>query len=255
MPTLQVIVSEKIATYVKRGGAIVCGNSDYKIKFAFDEEWSEHTKKTARFIWGGTHKDVEFEGAECTVPIIKNADEVEVGVYAGDLETTTSAFIPCKKSILCKETPLAPDLGEFYKDEAVRAAESAASSAERAEGAAEEARESVGDVKAAKENAISDVKKEAATVKSYADAAKTSCVNASTAASNAAASCNDASSHADVARGAAEIARYQAELSMEGRPYSVSSGAASVRSVPAGAMKQAELKMLGGATKKQAASY
>ena len=93
MPILHVAVAEKIATFIKRDGAIVCGNSDYKIVFTFDSEWNDYAKKTARFIWNGTHVDVEFEGTECAVPIIKNADEVEVGVYAGDLETTTHTSI------------------------------------------------------------------------------------------------------------------------------------------------------------------
>ena len=43
-----------------------------------------------------------FSGNECTVPVISDASSVEIGVYAGNLCTTTPAVIGCKKSILCK---------------------------------------------------------------------------------------------------------------------------------------------------------
>lgn len=80
---------------------IVCGNSDYKIAFNFDEEWAAHDEKTARFIWDGQYADVVFAGNVCDVPVITNTTMVAVGVYAGDLRTTTPALIHCDKSILC----------------------------------------------------------------------------------------------------------------------------------------------------------
>ena len=101
MKNLNVTVSKKVATYTKRDGAIVCGNRDYQITFAFDSEWSSYLKKTARFKWNGGFKDVEFWGNFVNVPIIENATQVEVGVYVDDLSTTTPALIPCTKSILC----------------------------------------------------------------------------------------------------------------------------------------------------------
>lgn len=101
MKTLHIIVANKIATYSSRGGEIVCGNSDYQIKFNFDTEWDAYETKTARFIWNGKYKDVVFTGAVCPVPIVANTDRLEVGVYAEDISTTTSAVINCKRSILC----------------------------------------------------------------------------------------------------------------------------------------------------------
>jgi len=102
MRTLHISVLDKKATYLSRDGDIVCGNSDYVIEFAFDAEWNGYTEKVARFIWNGQYKDVEFTGTSCAAPIITNASEVEVGVYAGELSTTTPAVIGCQKSILCK---------------------------------------------------------------------------------------------------------------------------------------------------------
>ena len=125
MPILHVTVAEKIATFAKRDGHIVCGNSDYKIIFAFDSEWDEYPKKTARFIWDGLYKDQEFQGNQCPVPILKDAVEVEVGVFAGDLQTTTSAVIPCKKSILCSTPSVTPEEAAVYHDETMFAAERA----------------------------------------------------------------------------------------------------------------------------------
>lgn len=101
MKTLHVIISNKVATYLQRDGYIVCGNSDNQIEFTFDDEWDAYERKTARFIWNGKYKDVEFEGTLCPVPIVANTEQLEVGVYVEDLSTTTSAVIPCRLSVLC----------------------------------------------------------------------------------------------------------------------------------------------------------
>jgi hypothetical protein len=101
MKILHIAVVDKIATYQRRDGGIVCGNSDYVIEFAFDSEWDKHTDKVARFIIGNHYENVSFSGNTCPIPIITNATSISVGVYAGDLYTTTPATINCKKSILC----------------------------------------------------------------------------------------------------------------------------------------------------------
>lgn len=87
----------------------VCGNSEFVVGFVFDKEWNEFETKTARFIHGGEHTDIVFTGTECKVPKIFNVKSMEVGVFAGDLSTTTPAVVHCRKSILCKSgTPAAP---------------------------------------------------------------------------------------------------------------------------------------------------
>lgn len=105
MKILHVDINDKIATYRQRDGSIVCGNSDYMIEFHLDEEWQAHDKKTARFVIKGTYKDVEFTGTSCPVPVIMNTDTLQVGLYAGVLATTTSADIPCLRSVRCEGAP------------------------------------------------------------------------------------------------------------------------------------------------------
>ena len=117
MRILHVVVNNKIATYTARDGHIVCGNSDYSLKFTFDSEWSKHTTKTARFVYNGKYIDQEFTGNECVVPVITGADRVEVGVFAGSLTTTTPASIPCERSILCLTSEVQNEQVPIYKDE------------------------------------------------------------------------------------------------------------------------------------------
>lgn len=97
---INVIVRNKIAKLVKPFVA-VCGNSDYVINFDFDAEWEEYETKTARFKYNGNYTDVIFDGNQCPMPVINGTYTVEIGVFAGDLHTTTPALLPMKKSILC----------------------------------------------------------------------------------------------------------------------------------------------------------
>ena len=105
---INITVRNKIAKLAKPIVA-VCGNSDYVVKFDFDSEWDAFENKTARFKYNGEYIDIIFTGNECNMPVIKNAYRVEIGVYAGDLHTTTSAFLIMKKSITSDNgTPAAP---------------------------------------------------------------------------------------------------------------------------------------------------
>ena len=104
MNTIQINVVGKRAQTVGEP-VIVCGNSDYKINFAFDDEWAKLKIKTARFSYKRNgephHLDIVFEGDMVDVPKLSKIREVEVGLFAGDLVTTTPAVIPCELSILC----------------------------------------------------------------------------------------------------------------------------------------------------------
>ena len=84
---------------------IVCGNSGYTLEFTFDAEWSAESVRTARFVYvrdgSVQYQDVVFSGTTAQVPILANIKEVRVGVFAGDLHTSTPALIPCEKSIRC----------------------------------------------------------------------------------------------------------------------------------------------------------
>ena len=99
MPNINIKIRNKVAK--GEYAVIVCDNSDYTAVFDFDAEWDEYTTKTARFVYGGRYTDVVFSGNECPVPVIQDTRAVTVGVFAGDLHTTTPAYFMCLPSILC----------------------------------------------------------------------------------------------------------------------------------------------------------
>lgn len=105
MPNIKITVAGKIATNTTPGVAIVCGNSDYTVTFDLDDEWAAEAARTARFVYYKDglriYKDVEFTGDTAAVPVLSGIDNVMVGVYAGDLHTTTPAQVLCDRSILC----------------------------------------------------------------------------------------------------------------------------------------------------------
>lgn len=133
MKTLHITIRDKIATYMKRDGEIVCANGDYQIEFDFDSEWDAYDEKVARFVWNGTHYDQKFTGNICPVPIIDNATECLVGVHAEYISTTTPARIECLKSIRCGSTISRPENEKMYAEGAEGAAQRAEDAAERAE--------------------------------------------------------------------------------------------------------------------------
>ena len=99
MPNISITVKNKVARADRV--IIVCDNSDYTAVFDFDDEWSAYETKTARFVYGGTYTDVVFTGNSCPIPEIHDTRSLTIGVYAGDLHTTTPAYVSCVPSILC----------------------------------------------------------------------------------------------------------------------------------------------------------
>ena len=112
MPQLTCKIQKKIAKPLN--DLLICGNSDFTIKFLFDSEWDNEPVKTARFIWNNQYQDIVFNGNICNVPIITNADYLAVGVFAGELKTTTPAIYNCRKSILCDSGEPAPPIEDVY---------------------------------------------------------------------------------------------------------------------------------------------
>lgn len=102
MPEISITVREKTAS-LSGPVTVVCGNSDYTVHFVFDSEWDAYTAKTARFTYfkNGVfrYEDVLFEGDSVSVPVLRDVDEIAIGVYAGDLHTTTPARVPCARCI------------------------------------------------------------------------------------------------------------------------------------------------------------
>ena len=114
MPELYVQVKNKIAINSKPI-VPVCDNNDYVIIFDFDEEWNSLKTKTARFIYNKNYTDVIFDDNKCPLPIIRNTNSFTVGVFAGDLHTTTPAYFRVNRSILSgTETPAQPEESSVY---------------------------------------------------------------------------------------------------------------------------------------------
>ena len=84
---------------------IVCGNSDYTLLFETDAEWTPYDGKTARFFWYDNrqrrflHTDVLFEGNAVTAPVLRDTNEVIVGIYAGGLHASSPVRIPCQQAV------------------------------------------------------------------------------------------------------------------------------------------------------------
>ena len=101
MPQLIIKIKDKIAKPLNN--CVICDNSDYTVKFIFDEEWEKEPLRIARFIWNKQYVDVQFTGDTCEVPVVSKTNNLAIGVYAGDLRTTTPAILTCYTSILSED--------------------------------------------------------------------------------------------------------------------------------------------------------
>lgn len=103
MIDIKINITNKIANAIGTP-FIVCGNSDYTVTFTFDAEWGAYQEKTARFFFVADgieqYIDVLFSGNTCNAPVLPNIEKVLIGVYTGNLRTTTGAEVRCKRSIL-----------------------------------------------------------------------------------------------------------------------------------------------------------
>lgn len=99
MPTIDIIIRNKTASAVNPP-CIVCGNSDYNVKFNFDDEWQAHNNKIGVFAYNRCgewqSEKVLFEGDTCPVPALHGVRSVWIGVTAGDVRTSTPADVPCR---------------------------------------------------------------------------------------------------------------------------------------------------------------
>ena len=100
---IPITVTRKRAVSADPDAEIVCGNGDYLLSLTFDSEWDSEPVKTVRFVWqsGGqpVYADVLTDGDTAAVPVLSDTPEVAVGVYAGNIRTTTPARIPCERCI------------------------------------------------------------------------------------------------------------------------------------------------------------
>ena len=96
---IHISVKDKIACLVDEEQFLVCGNNDYDVVFDFDSDWEGISAKTAVFVYGNTPIHQPFVGNICEGVEIKNSTICAIGVFAGDIKTTTGATIECKTSI------------------------------------------------------------------------------------------------------------------------------------------------------------
>ena len=102
MVELHIKIRKRIAR-LAYGENFVSYNEGYKIIFDFDKEWDNIENKIARFIFGENYIDCPFSGNEVEIPLIKNADTLEIGVYSDGLYTTTPVKFKVLKSIKDEE--------------------------------------------------------------------------------------------------------------------------------------------------------
>ena len=94
-----IAINKRIAS-IGADAELICNNPTDTIRFEFDDEWSGHTTKTARFSWENRYIDVVFTGNEVKTPEIFRTNYVFVGVYADNI-ASTPVKIRCKYSIKC----------------------------------------------------------------------------------------------------------------------------------------------------------
>ena len=98
---MEIIVSvrNRHAQPVPHPQFLVCGNQGYLLRFDFDAEWDAFPQKMARVViyrGSGTESaDIPLSGGSCRLPAVFGTDQIEVGVYAGEICTTTPARIQC----------------------------------------------------------------------------------------------------------------------------------------------------------------
>lgn len=96
---IEITIRNKVSR-IASSPIIVGKNKDYIVRFNFDEDWDKYDTKTARFSQDDEYQDIIFAGNECSMPALDGGKVVEVGVYAGDISTTTPAYLKVQKSII-----------------------------------------------------------------------------------------------------------------------------------------------------------
>lgn len=98
MPDINITVAHKIA--VSDTTTIVCDNSDYKVHWTLDDEWSAYDTKTMRTIYmDGTYTDTVFSGAEVELPVVTVPGAVQIGLFAGNIRTSRVAILRALPSV------------------------------------------------------------------------------------------------------------------------------------------------------------
>ena len=116
MPEIVVTVKNKMA--VGDGSVIVCNNSDYVVRFALDSEWDALALRTMRIVYDSyTHTDIAFSGDTVALPTIIDRTSIGIGLYSGDIHTSTCAMFDCERSVMGKNShAVAPPSSDVYNE-------------------------------------------------------------------------------------------------------------------------------------------
>lgn len=100
MPEILIDIRNKIPTLI-HPAEIVTDNTDYTVRFTWDEEWeTAGIIKTVFFVSAtGENMPVVMEGNTCDVPMITAWRALYIGVQAGELHTTRPCAIRVAPSI------------------------------------------------------------------------------------------------------------------------------------------------------------
>lgn len=90
MKEITVKISNKIALCQKR--YLISSNSNYSVKFEFDDEWSSEPLKTARILFADKVYEIPFAGNTVELPKIPFCSEISVGVYSANLASTFASL-------------------------------------------------------------------------------------------------------------------------------------------------------------------
>lgn len=112
------IIKDKVIKLDKaslEGKKVVSVNSGYVANFIFDDEW-DGLMKTVRFINDGEFVDVVLDHTStCKIPRqVMKSGTLEVGVFAGDIQSTTPAKVSIIASILEEYGSPAPPTDDVY---------------------------------------------------------------------------------------------------------------------------------------------
>ena len=107
---IEIIEQNNRLDFVSTYTPIVCGNSNYVLKFTLSSAWQNANKKAAVFVVDGKRQVVDFDENECKVPILPNAEFVFVSLVSGDGE---NQLITTPIRIRLERNFLGGDLSEF----------------------------------------------------------------------------------------------------------------------------------------------
>ena len=97
---------------------IVCNNSDYVVRFVLDSEWDALALRTMRIVYDSyTHTDIAFSGDTVALPTIIDRTSIGIGLYSGDIHTSTCAMFDCERSVMGKNShAIAPPSSDVYNE-------------------------------------------------------------------------------------------------------------------------------------------